>query len=154
MATKEVSEIHSESCAILEKLYVAKGSPADLDPAFLQEYFGLLQEHLSLEPESVEPEPRAPHTTNARLSQQDRGLIEVVIPSKNEKFLVKSALVAATISGTSQRFGSDRGRGTYVMSSVQGIPNITITTGSAVVAFVGVPRTVQAESGVGEWVSA
>ena len=38
-----------------------------------------------------------------------------------------------TMTGTSQRFGSDRGQGTYIMTSVSGIPNITITTGSAVV---------------------
>ncbi|KJA24687.1 hypothetical protein HYPSUDRAFT_85802 [Hypholoma sublateritium FD-334 SS-4] len=153
MASKDISEIHLESNAILEKLYVARGSPVVLDSAFIQEYFKLLQEQLHLEPE--EPSPRAPHATDAKLSQQDRGLLEVGIASKNEKFLVTDALQPLrTITGTSQRFGSDRGSGTYIMTSVQGIPNITITTGSAVVAFIGLPNTLQSESGVGRWVSA
>lgn len=91
MASKDISSIHLESCAILERLYVARGSPVALDPAFIQEYFKLLQEQLNLDPE--EPAPRAPHATNAKLSQQDRGLLEVGIASKNEKFLVTDALL-------------------------------------------------------------
>ncbi|KJA18811.1 hypothetical protein HYPSUDRAFT_205043 [Hypholoma sublateritium FD-334 SS-4] len=155
MASKDISEIHLGSCTILERLYVARGSPPALDAAFIDEYFKRLQEHFNLDTAPDGPEPRAPHATNARLSQQDRGLLDVGIASKNEKFLVTDALQPLrTITGTSQRFGSDRGRGTYIMTSVQGIPNITITTGSAVVAFIGLPNTLQSESGVGEWVSA
>ena len=91
MASKDISEINNISCAILQKLTVTRpASDIALDPATIQEFFKTLQEQLGLG--DPEPAPRAPHATNARLAQLDRGLLDVGIASKNEKFLVTDAL--------------------------------------------------------------
>ena len=91
MASKDISEIHLQSCVILEKLCDARDiTYAQLpDPAFIQEYFKILQEELNLTPEDTAT-PRGPHSTEAKLSQQDRGLVEVIVSSKKEKFVVNS----------------------------------------------------------------
>lgn len=149
----DLAAIHEQTSAILEKLYDEKNQPEELDEAFVQEYFTLVQNNLNLgveEDVQVEFAPKAPRPTEAKLSGTDKGLIDVLIPSKGEKFVV-SALptgeqsvflcetcptnreLVKTLAGTSQRFGEDRGSGTYVMTTVKGIPNITIKSGKAIV---------------------
>ena len=141
----DLAAIHEQTSAILEKLYDEKNQPGELDEDFAQEYFRLVQANLNLDFEA-----RGPAKTDARLAQTEKGLIDVLIPSKGEKFVV-SRLAASkqcvflcetyptnkelvkTLPGTSVRFGSDRGSGTYVMTSVKGFPNITIKSGKAVV---------------------
>ncbi|KAF9225122.1 hypothetical protein BS17DRAFT_579100 [Gyrodon lividus] len=148
MSNEELSVIHSKSCTILEELYDARGQPAELNDAFIKEYFNLIRTGLGL----GNVEVLGPHATDARLSGPDSGLVDVRISSKSEKFLVSNLAAVNTMTGTSQRMGSDRGKGTYLMTDVKGIPNITIKTGSAIVVYVGLPKKVKTESGQGEWV--
>lgn len=142
----DLAAIHEQTSAILEKLYDEKNQPGEVDEDFAQEYFRRVQANLNLS----DVEAMAPRKTDARLSQTEKGLIDVSIPSKGEKFVVSrlsagkqcvflcetcpiNKELVKTITGTSQRFGSDRGSGTYVMTSVKGVPNITINSGKATV---------------------
>ncbi len=90
MSSLDIAEIHNQSCAILERLTVTRrASDVALDPATVQEFFRLFQENFGLgDPEIA---PLALHSTDAKLSQQDYGLLNVGIESKKEKFLVTDA---------------------------------------------------------------
>jgi len=85
---QELSAIHAQTSAILEKLYDQKGQPEELDASFHHEYFKLVDEQFKVDHGPVERAVRGPHTTDAKLSKIDKGLIEVNVPSKSEKFLV------------------------------------------------------------------
>lgn len=93
MASKDISEIHIQSCAILERLCNARDTPfaQPLEPEFIQEFFKVIQEELSLVPVAEDISARTLHSTEARLSGQDRGLLEVAIGSKRERFLVSNS---------------------------------------------------------------
>jgi hypothetical protein len=86
----DLTAIHAQASAILGRLYDERGQPDELDEAFVQEYFKLVQDNLNLDVEEAEVAPLAPHATNAKLSKVDRGLIEVNVPSKAETFRVST----------------------------------------------------------------
>ena len=151
-----LEEIHDRSSAILEKLYDEKGQPEEFDEAFVQEYFKLVQADLNLPVDDDEEFGPMLRRTDAKLSSHDKHLIEVFIPSKDEKFVVTRLNVGKlknfpmkicstnrelvnNLPGTSQRFGRDRGSGNYVMRTIiirrRGseikVPQITISSGNA-----------------------
>ena len=80
MSDLELAAIHEKTSAILEKLYDENCQP---DEAFVQKYFALVQDILG----DSDGEAEGPHTTEAKLSEADKGLIDVLIPSKAEKLL-------------------------------------------------------------------
>ena len=81
----DLAEIHEQASALLEKLYDDKGQPDELDDDFVQEYFTLVQGGLNLDvDEEVAAFAPSPHNTSANLSQADKGLIDVSIPSKTD----------------------------------------------------------------------
>jgi hypothetical protein len=84
----DLSAIHAQTSAILEKLYDQKGQPEELDASFHHEYFKLVDEQVKVDHEEEEPAARGPRSTDAKLTHPDKGLIEVNIPSKSEKFEV------------------------------------------------------------------
>lgn len=84
----DLAAIHKQTSAIFEKLYDEKNQPEQLDEAFIQEYFKRVQDALNLD---VEEDPlKGPRPTEAMLSHPDSGLIDVLIKSKVEKFVVSA----------------------------------------------------------------
>ncbi|KAF9535970.1 hypothetical protein CPC08DRAFT_824865 [Agrocybe pediades] len=153
----DIEFIHAQTCAIFEELYDARGEPDQIDDSFFEEYVDLVKARVvgldSLDDEPDQPEPRGPHKFNAKLGKPNSELIDVEIPVKNEKFLARNITAVKSFGGTSQRIGSKRGKGTYKMSMIKKVPNITITTSGSVVTCIGLPTvTVTSESGKGEWV--
>jgi len=63
----DLDNIHAQTSAILEKLYDQKGQPNELDDAFTQEYFKLIQENVKLDVEGEEF-AYGPHVADAKLS--------------------------------------------------------------------------------------
>jgi hypothetical protein len=84
----DLSAIHGQTSAILEKLYDQKGEPEELDAAFTHEYFKLVNEQLNVGAQADDAASFIPLLSDAKLSAKDKGLIEVNIPSKREKFRV------------------------------------------------------------------
>ncbi len=149
MSDLELAAIHEKTSAILEKLYDENGQA---DEAFVQKYFELVQDINLGEPgeEAEDRTSKGPHKTDAKLSGEYKGLIDVLIPSKGEKFVVSNVAsgeegvflcetcltnmeLVKTLSGTSQRFGGSRAPGTYLMTTVKGIPNITIKSKKSII---------------------
>ena len=83
MSDSDLDKIHEQSSAILEKLYNEKGKPEKFDEAFIQEYFNQVQDSLNLPVDARRPQP-----SEAKLSELDRGLIEVLLPHAMKKFVV------------------------------------------------------------------
>src|SRR5712671_2951147 len=81
----DLSAIHAQTSAILEKIYDQKGQPEELDASFAHEYFKLVSEQVKVEDEAEEAALRGPHSADVKLSRSDGGLIEVNIPSKSKK---------------------------------------------------------------------
>ena len=88
--SEDLPAIHAQTSAILEKLYDQKGQPEELDASFTHEFFKLVSEQVKVDDEAEEEAPRGPRTTDAKLSHPDKGLIEVNVPSKSEKFVVSN----------------------------------------------------------------
>jgi hypothetical protein len=84
--SSDLSALHTQTSAILERLYDQKGQPDELDEAFNEEYFKLVKDELNLDGEAEVA--LGPHSTSAKLSQPNKGLIEVYVTDKKEKFLV------------------------------------------------------------------
>jgi len=81
----DLSAIHAQTSAILEKLYDQKGQPEELDESFHHEYLKLVSEQVKVGDEAEEAALRGPHSADVKLSRSDGGLIEVNIPSKSKK---------------------------------------------------------------------
>ena len=88
--SEDLSAIHAQTSAIFEKLYDHFGSTRGVGLIFPPriQYFKLVDEQFKVDHGPVERAVRGPHTTDAKLSKIDKGLIEVNVPSKSEKFLV------------------------------------------------------------------
>ena len=70
-----LAEIDAQTSAIHEKLYDKEGQPDELDKAFIQKHFKQVQENLNLDFKGL----LGPYETDAKLSQTDKGLIDVYI---------------------------------------------------------------------------
>ena len=153
MSDYDLDSVHEQSSAILEKLYNEKGEPEELDEAFIQEYFNLVQDSLKLPVGAG----NAPQPSDAKLHEHTRGLIEVFEHSSMKKFVV-SRLNAGKlkrypsetcptnwelvkiIPGSSRNYGPNQGKGRYRMSMVVlgglKVPRITIKSESGGVVVV------------------
>jgi hypothetical protein len=94
-----LTAIHAQTSAILETLFAQRGQPRVLNDDFIKEYFKRVKDQVDQldldddEDEDEPKEPKTPHATNAKLSQTDRGLVDVTVTSKAEKFLVSTLTV-------------------------------------------------------------
>lgn len=80
--------VDKATLAQFEQLYNQRGQPAELDEAFVQEYFN------SIKPDETDTQPPvlAPHSTKAEV--YNKSLVRVHIESKKRSFYVK--YIAAT----------------------------------------------------------
>jgi hypothetical protein len=81
----DLSAIHAQTSAILEKLYDQKGQPEEVDASFHHEFFKLVSEQVKVDGEAEEAASKGPHFSDAKLSHKDKGLIEVNHPSRKEQ---------------------------------------------------------------------
>jgi hypothetical protein len=89
--SEDLSAIHTQTSSILENLFVEKGQPEELDASFHHEFFKRVGEQVKVDSVAEEAAaPKGPHFTDAKLSHPDKGLIEVNVPSKSEKFVVSN----------------------------------------------------------------
>ena len=73
--------LSAQTSAIFEKLYDERGQPDELDDAFIQEYFKLVKDHVNLGAGETGP------FTDVKLFGRDSGLVEVIIPREEKKFV-------------------------------------------------------------------
>jgi hypothetical protein len=88
--SNDLSAIHTQTSAILEKLYEERGQPDELNEDFIEDFFDLVKDDLDLDDDEDDVATLGPRRTEAKLSQQQKGLIEVYIPDKKEKFVVST----------------------------------------------------------------
>jgi hypothetical protein len=81
-------DLSAQTSAIFEKLYDERGQPDELDDAFTQEYFKLVNDHVMLDAEEAESGPLVVEPVDVRLSKPNSGLIELDVRVEKEKFLV------------------------------------------------------------------
>jgi hypothetical protein len=65
---QELSAIHAQTSAILEKLYDQKGQPEELDASFHHEYLKLVSEQVKVGDEAEEAALRLPLRSDAKFS--------------------------------------------------------------------------------------